>query len=416
MYSEAVVEGSVVTSSMGSRDILELVAVITGMRCAVAARVTRESWIALDAIDQAGYGIRRGSRLDAELTLCKKVKDTRTPLCISDAEKGPSLDHDYIPATMGFRSYVAVPLVTRDGALFGTLCAFDPDPRPISMKEVESMQRLANLYGLHVDSADDRTRASSEATTREMSLAQSRLDLDESKNSLLLANGVAKLREEFIAVLAHDLRNPLQSITMAAEIIGTTKLDKKQLKLVGHVKQSAARIHELIEVTMDFARGRLGGGMLVRKEVNEDLASSLDAVIDEIRQAHPERTFTSSTDITKRVLCDQYRISQLLSNLLINAVIHGSPESVIQVISGTEDGVFRLSVANRGAIPPTKIGRIFEPFDRQGAARPEEGLGLGLYIASQIAIAHDGTLYVTSAEDSGTIFEFQMPLEPLIQR
>jgi len=72
MHSEAVVEGSVTTSSTGSRDILELVAVITGMRCAVAARVTRESWIALDAIDKAGYGIRKGSRLDAELTLDRK--------------------------------------------------------------------------------------------------------------------------------------------------------------------------------------------------------------------------------------------------------------------------------------------------------------------------------------------------------
>lgn len=94
MHSEAVVEGSVVTSSTGSHDILELVAVITGMRCAVAARVTRESWIALDAIDQAGYGIRKGTRLDAGPTLCKKVKDTRTPICISDAEKDASLDHD----------------------------------------------------------------------------------------------------------------------------------------------------------------------------------------------------------------------------------------------------------------------------------------------------------------------------------
>ena len=413
MQSETAVERAVAASSTGSRDILE---VITGMRCAVAARVTRDSWIALDAIDRAGYGIRKNTRLDAKLTLCKKVKETRSPIYIADAENGPSQDHGYIPAAMGFRSYLAVPLVTRNGTLLGTLCAFDPDPRPISMRGVESMQRLANLYGFHVDSEDDRTRTSSEATTREMSLAQSRLDLDESKDNLLLAHGVAKLREEFIAVLAHDLRNPLQSISMAAEIIGTSKLDKKQLKLVGHVKQSAARINELIDVTMDFARGRLTGGLLVRKEANEDLGSSLDAVIDEIRLAHPERTFTSSIDIKESVSCDQYRISQLLSNLLINAVIHGSPESVVQVISGTEHGIFHLSVANRGAIPPTKIGRIFEPFDRQGAARPEEGLGLGLYIASQIAVAHDGSLRVTSAEDSGTIFEFQMPLEPPIQQ
>ena len=415
MQSEAVTEGVVAASSTGSRDILELVSFITGMRCAVAARVTRDTWVALDAVDQAGYGIRKNTRLDAKLTLCKKVKETRTPICISDAENASGLDYDHIPAAMGFRSYVAVPLVTRDGALFGTLCAFDPEPRSISPQEVESMRRLANLYGLHVDSADDRTRASSEAMTREMSLAQSRLDLEESKSSLSLAHEVAKLREEFIAVLAHDLRNPLQSISMAAEIIGTSTLDGRQLKLVDHIKQSAVRIYELIDVTMDFARGRLGGGLLVRKEVNRDLASSLDAVIDEIRQAHPERTFTSSVAITMAVSCDQYRISQLLSNLLINAVVHGSPESVVQIIIGTGDGIFHLSVANRGAIPEAMIERIFEPFDRQGSGRSEEGLGLGLYIASQVAAAHDGTLRVMSTEDCGTIFEFRMPLETLIR-
>lgn len=133
-------------------------------------------------------------------------------------------------------------------------------------------------------------------------------------------------------------------------------------------------------------------------------------MVDELRLATPGRTIEANLAVDQPVHCDRIRIGQLLSNLLGNALAHGAPDKPVVVHADADATTFTLWVSNSGEpIPPEAMGKLFEPFFRAKARRHSQGLGLGLYIASQIAKAHGGTLSVTSTPDE-TRFKFVMPL------
>jgi phosphoserine phosphatase RsbU/P len=163
----------------------------------------------------------------------------------------------------------------------------------------------------------------------------------------------------------------------------------------------------LIDNLMDFARGQLGGGLPLDLVRDAEVQPVVEQVLAETRIASPTRVIHSELTITETVTCDPGRIGQLLSNLLANALTHGDPAGPVWVRAHVESGAFELSVANIGEpIPPPMLDRLFQPFVR-GAVRPgQQGLGLGLYIASEIARAHGGSLHVTSSPEE-TRFTFR---------
>ena len=164
----------------------------------------------------------------------------------------------------------------------------------------------------------------------------------------------------------------------------------------------------LIDNILDFARGRLGGGLTLMLS-SQLVEPTLQQVVDELQSTHPESIIETEFELTKPVQTDPVRIGQLLSNLLGNALTYGAPGKPVTV-KATTDVKFELAVCNSGnAIPLATINRLFSPFSR-GEVRPStQGLGLGLYIASEIAKAHGGTIDVTSTDDL-TCFTFRMPL------
>ena len=223
------------------------------------------------------------------------------------------------------------------------------------------------------------------------------------------ANEVSLLREQFIAVLGHDLRSPLGAITMGAAILESALLKPKEKQLVGILKDSANRISHLIDDVMDFARGRLGGDMNLKIE-SVDLQPILTHVIDELRTAHPARLIEVDGSPISPVDCDPVRISQILSNLVSNALVHGHDTNPVYVRWHEVGESLELTVANSGdPIPKRVLGNIFEPFKRKSANGSGDGLGLGLYITAEIVKAHQGSLTVTSDEDE-TRFLLSMPL------
>ncbi len=239
--------------------------------------------------------------------------------------------------------------------------------------------------------------------------ARARLTAEE---RLALAQQAAALREQFIAVLGHDLRNPLAAIDGAMRLIAKTPLNERAASIVGMVQQSVARMADLIDNVMDLARGRLGGGLTVSPR-NTDVVPVLKHVIDELAIAWPNRQIASDFEIPRYVYCDAKRIAQLLSNLLGNALVHGAAEGAVQVQARTEENIFTLAVRNVGdPIPPDAIHRLFEPFTREDLRPSQQGLGLGLYIASEIAKAHGGTLSVQSTAEE-TCFSLTIPAVPL---
>jgi sigma-B regulation protein RsbU (phosphoserine phosphatase) len=218
----------------------------------------------------------------------------------------------------------------------------------------------------------------------------------------------ARLREQFIAVLGHDLRNPLSAIASGADMLLRLSIEDRTVAIAKLIQGSAMRMGAMIDDVMDFARGRLGGGIAVTRR-RVDLAPVLEHVVDELRTAHPSRNIEAAFALTGDVVCDPGRLSQLLSNLLANAITHGSAEAPIRVFAEISGGHFTLSVANAGRpIPPEDMGRLFKPFERGDARTGRDGLGLGLYIASEIARAHGGALRAVSSGKE-TRFTLTMP-------
>ena len=191
----------------------------------------------------------------------------------------------------------------------------------------------------------------------------------------------AELREQFIAVLGHDLRNPLAAIGAGAELLARTPLNDRATRMVAVIQKSVARMSGLIDDVLDFARGRLGGGLAVHS-IAEPLEPVLRHVIAELHTRFPDRELDIDLAVTRPVKCDQARIGQLLSNLVANAMTYGAPDQPVRIRASSADEWFELSVANAGEpIPPAALERLFQPFER-GTVRPsQQGLGLGLYIA-----------------------------------
>jgi len=369
--------------------ILEVVCRSTGMGFAAVARVTEDRWVCCAVRDEIAFGLTPGDELKVETTICHEIRQSGEAVIIDSVADDIAYCGHHTPAQYGFQSYISMPIILSDGSFFGTLCAIDPRPARLNTPETIGMFKLfAELIATHLDAIN--RVATSEAR-------------------LLSERETSELREQFIAVLGHDLRNPLASIAAGTKML--TKEDSKEAagEILGLMQKSVARMSALIDNVLDFARGRLGGGIAL-KRLPQSLEPVLKHVIAELRASSPERKIEARFDLTQQVDCDGGRIGQLFSNLLGNSVAHGTAASPIRVRAKTQDGEFRLSVANSGdPIPSEAMDRLFQPFYRVSARDSRQGLGLGLHIASEIARAHGGTISVTSSPEE-TSFMFRMPL------
>ncbi|MBY5797589.1 PAS domain-containing sensor histidine kinase [Rhizobium leguminosarum] len=230
------------------------------------------------------------------------------------------------------------------------------------------------------------------------------------KAKLAFEQQTAELREEFIAVLGHDLRNPLASISAAARILRKEKQTDRAIKVLDLMQGSVVRMSALIDNVLDFARGRLGGGITLERR-SEHLEPLLRQVIEELRFSHLDRAIEVTIEFDGPIDCDSGRIGQLVSNLLGNALTHGAPDEPVRLSAATVDGKLELWIANGGApISSEAMTGLFQPFFKGEAGTSQRGLGLGLHIASEIARAHGGTITVSS-DDKETRFTFVMPLD-----
>ena len=231
----------------------------------------------------------------------------------------------------------------------------------------------------------------------------------EAQRVLLAEQETGELREQFVAVLGHDLRNPLASISAAGRVLAPEVTSDRGKQVLRLMAGSVSRMSGLIDNVLDFARGRLGGGIHLTRDASAPLGPVIEHVIEELRSSAPGREIFSKLLLPRTVDADHARLGQLVSNLVGNAISHGDAEHPIFVDAVlADDGTFTLSVTNRGEeIPQDRMERLFEPFVR-GDTRNDKGLGLGLHIASQIAMAHGGTLSATSNTEE-TRFLFVMP-------
>ena len=223
-------------------------------------------------------------------------------------------------------------------------------------------------------------------------------------------------RNIFLGILGHDLRSPLGAILLSSEVLlRAGDLPAKATKISSRIYTSVKRANKIVGDLLDFTRTQLGAGIPVQR-FNGDLVAACEGMVEEARAYHPENRILFETTGPLEGLFDQARMEQVFSNLIGNAVQHGTEGTPITVSLSAEDDTAVVAINNQGKpIAEDAIGSIFNPMVRQlhsgevqyGSAA---GLGLGLYIASAIVAAHKGTIEVHSKVRSGTTFTVRIPL------
>lgn len=374
--------------------ILEAVSELTGLKFVCIARVTESVLRICAVLDKLNYGFKVGDSLDVTTTLCDKVREKQAPIIIDSVQDSEYRDH-HAPKTYGFQSYFSIPLYRPSGEYFGTLCGLDPQPAQLS---IPAISKTLSLFA--------------ELISRQLA---SEVVLGRTRDALEDAIETSKLRERFIAVLGHDVRTPLHTILNGIEILGQY-VQPAATPLLETMRRSGERITALINDVSDFTRGRMGGGISLDLRHETNFERVLNQAIDELRNVHPGRTIVAEVPAGIALLCDAQRMAQMLSNLLKNALVHGSATEPVYVQASQSNGVFTLAVTNAGPAIPIEIQtQLFKPFWQAAKSGPNQGLGLGLYIASEIASSHGGTLTVDSCA-ARTTFTYQVHNAALIER
>jgi two-component system sensor histidine kinase/response regulator len=221
-----------------------------------------------------------------------------------------------------------------------------------------------------------------------------------------------KTNEMFVAVLGHDLRNPLSSVMMSADLLIHTHTDEKVRHAATRIRASSERMARMVDQLLDVAQMRAGRMKLA--PVAADLALVCAGIVEEFQPRADGARLVLETHGDTRGYWDVDRLSQVLSNLVGNALHHGDPAHPVAVrVDGSSPGAVRVRVRNAGALSPDVAAGMFTPFQPGMQRRSgNSGLGLGLYIARALVDMHGGCIDVQSCEAKGTVFEVTLPKVP----
>jgi signal transduction histidine kinase len=345
---------------------LDVVRDAAGMRVAFIAAVMDDASVVCSVLDDLGLGIEPGNALDANGALRLE------------------------PAG----SQLAVPIVLAGGRLFGMLCALDINAGIVAEPRIMAVfKRIAALIAHQLDQQTWRLQKQSRTPN------SSGVD------------AIGQSRERFIAILAHDLRNPLHAVFANGDLLERKIADPALAAAASRIKTNVRRMSSLIDDLLDFARSHLGRGIGLELTDEQNVQARLNEVVQEFQDAQPHRKIIAHISIGRPVRCDIRRVQQVVSNLLGNALTHGRASSPITItaLADTQDLV--LQVWNAGEpIPAENLETIFEPFSRPAGGNSHEGLGLGLHICAAIVRAHEGRISVTSTKAEGTEITARFPL------
>jgi signal transduction histidine kinase len=373
-------------NSVGSINmILKELQSLTEMRISLVARVTDDSWSACAVLDRADFGINTSTQLELSTTYLRVICGAVAPVLISHASRDERFkDHPDL-LKYGIESYLAVPLFRNSGELFGTLCALDTEPKDLSEKYIHTFELLANLIAYELEADELRT---------------------DSEEALKLAEQTNEGRARFMGILGHDLRNPLNTIVMAANLLKMGTLEPaKSLEMSEKILKTAKRMNFLIEDLLDASQTFQGNKIRIVRKTSE-LRKICQDLIDEFLISNPDRVFEFYAEQNCFGNWDEGRIGQVLSNFLSNAITYGSSTKPIKINLIEDPEKVLLQVNNQGEmIGDETMVNLFRPFWRGARKRSNSsGLGLGLFIAKQIVESHGGKISVESNREYGTTF------------
>lgn len=373
-----------VANSDSIATLLLLASDIAGSNAALLARVSDDMWTVCAA---HAVGPSSDYPLPLGQPVCVRLGSTGVPSSI--VLSGPRSCATQTASSIACG--VATPIVLANGRYFGVLCALNPASLSrVDVPIASKFQCIASVVASQIDQLALR---------------------DLNKTAFLDERSAGQLREQFIAILGHDLRNPLQAIYASSDLLARQLILPAQAQMAGRIKTNARRMASLIDDVLDFARGRLGGGIRVELTEVENINAGLKTVVQEFQDTQEDCKILSDFQVTRSVRCDLGRLQQVASNLLGNALTHGKPDHPIKITAGNDEHDLVLEVWNSGEpIPVESLSKIFEPFWRHSVSASRNGLGLGLHICSQIVRAHHGRISVTSSRERGTQFTARLPL------
>lgn len=371
--------------------ILRIIAETTGAGFVGITRPSGEGWTVCAAHDLAGIGVGPEDVLEVQSAIMPADGAGRSVTVIDDlTEWTGGSDHPAL-RQHGVRSYLSVPIIRSDGRFFGTICAFDRSPRPLDEPvTIGVVESFAELIGRQLSDPESKGKH----IRSQLRAEQVRL----------------RRRDEFVAILGHDLRSPIATIASGLRLLEREGQSDAGMRTITLLQGTIGRMNALIDNLLDLARGRDSRQRSVQIEPCAELGAEIEQVIREIRTATGhEIEYHWDQECVLR--CDQRRMGQLVSNLVTNAVKHGDPSTPVLVECELKDGRFTLMVENQGRpIPPEIRESMFDPFVRgSDGERTSRGFGLGLHIARETARAHGGTLTVDSNEER-TRFTLSIPV------
>ncbi|MBI2770129.1 MAG: HAMP domain-containing histidine kinase [Burkholderiales bacterium] len=254
------------------------------------------------------------------------------------------------------------------------------------------------------------------AVVEDMTRFNEAVDQAVAESTARYAAELALSRDTFMAILAHDLRSPLSAISMLGLLLEKKATTDDARLQAGQIQRSAREMSAMIRDLLEYTRTRMGKGLPVNA-TSCNLSSLCRQALEEVRSGHPQREFLLNVPESLAATVDGARLRQALSNLLNNAVQHGDPASAITLSAREQGDDVQLQVKNLGEpIPADSLQVIFDPLvqlSAGSAARsqaPSTNLGLGLFIAREVALGHGGTIDVESSEKDGTVFTIRLPM------
>jgi PAS domain S-box-containing protein len=321
--------------------------------------------------------------------------ENRQPIWLEDHLAAIDRYPNLARSPVQFQASAALPLLHGDRVVGGFALGFAA-VHHFDKPEREALRTLASQAAVAIE------RARLFRVTREAEESHRRLVAELSET--------LRLNELLAGVLAHDLRNPLNAILMAAQLAGFRDKEGRMAKPLERIMTSGERMGRMVSQLLDFTRIRLGRGMPLDWKAC-DLDAVIQHVVDELESGRPQSSIAIERTGDTRGAWDEDRLGQLFSNLAGNALEHGGGEVKVQ-IDGTDIRRISVSIHNSGVIPAALLPRLFEPLVGREHRSKGQGLGLGLFIAEHIARSHGGGITVESNEAEGTTFRVSLPREP----
>ena len=257
-----------------------------------------------------------------------------------------------------------------------------------------------------------------DATADEMVRFNEAIDQALAESVVTFSARADHMRELFLAILGHDLRAPLSSMSMAGDMLARMKSDGNQAAVLGErVKRGSRLMSSMVADLIGYTRTQLGAGMPTVLH-HADVAEICRAAAADAGATHPESRFSLDTAGPLTGQFDAVRLHQLCTNLMVNAAQYGARGSPVLIEARGDASRITIAVTNDGpVIPPASLETIFSPLiqlpgEEEAEARPRTSLGLGLYVAREIAIAHGGSITVASTPTDGTTFSVILPRAP----